>query len=393
MSAKAGIYLDSNAGTPIKSAVREALAPYLLNEGLSQEDHLYNPSSIHSFGRRAKRAVAIARERIAQSLGADTDSEQIIFTSSGSEANQLAIASLLKPRLIRGEKPHWITSPVEHDSIKQMVTWLEKQGGRVSFIPVDAEGVPQVSALESLIQDDTALISLIWVNNETGAITDVSEFSKIARRRQIPLHIDAAQAWGKLPIHVNTLGAQYVTFSAHKIGALAGTGFLWTYPNTRVEPAILGKQEKSRRGGTENLFGIIAAGAAAETLDPIAWAARVAPLRDRLQSVIAQRIPGTLINGGQAKRVANTLNISFEGVEGDGLVMALDLAGYAVSAGSACSSGVLEPSHVLMAMGRTKTQAMAAIRISFADAVAWSDLEGFVEALEKTVIRMCKARR
>ena len=208
----------------------------------------------------------------------------------------------------------------------------------------------------------------------------------LTQKSSIPLHLDGAQAWGKIPIDVQTLGAQFLTLSGHKIGGLAGTGVIWLERGSRISATLLGKQEKGRRRGTENLLGIIAAGSAASELDPLAWTARVAPLRDRLQSVISDRIPGTHVNGIQASRIANTLNLNFEGVEGDGLVMALDLAGYSVSSGSACASGVLEPSHVLLAMGRTKLQAMAAVRVSLVDEMPWENLEGFAVAW----IRQCK---
>jgi cysteine desulfurase len=287
---------------------------------------------------------------------------------------------------------HWITTPVEHDSVLQLVSWFQGRGGQVSFIPVDSEGSVDVSTLPSLFKPETALVSIAWVNNETGVIADVSLAATLTKAQGVPLHVDGAQAWGKLPIDVTALGAQFVAFSAHKIGALAGTGVLWVGKGARVNAVLPGKQEKGRRGGTENVLGAIAAGRAASELSPASFAARVAPLRDRLESTITSRIPGTRVNGGGAPRVANTLNLSFDGIEGDGLVPALDLAGYSVSSGSACSSGALEPSHVLLAMGRTKAQAMAALRVSLADAVEWSELEGFVDTLVRIVERMRKAK-
>ena len=388
MSEKAAIYLDANAGAPLKSCVVEALLSFLK----STPALIPNPSSIHIQGRKAKRALAEARERVARSLGPKVDPEQLVFTSSGSEANQMAIRSALETLLKKGSKPHWITTPVEHDSNRQMVSWVESQGGSVSFLPVDQHGLPQVMSLPELIRSDTALISALWVNNETGAITDVAKLAEISTTHGIPLHIDGAQAWGKLPIDLHQLKAQWVTFSGHKIGALAGAGVLWVGRGTPVVATLLGKQEKGRRGGTENLFGIISMGMAATTLDPIGWAQRVTPIRDRLEMAICERISGTCVNSQGAPRIPNTLNLSFSGIEGDGLVMALDLAGYCVSSGSACASGVLEPSHVLMAMGRTKLQAMAAIRISLADEMPWENLEGFVTALEKVVNRVRGAR-
>ncbi len=254
------------------------------------------------------------------------------------------------------------------------------------------------------------MLSLLWVNNETGAVTDLERFSQWASNRGFLFHVDAAQAWGKIPMDVSQLGAHYVSVSGHKIGALPGTGALWIDRGVSVQSTICGKQEKGRRGGTENLIGILSLGAAAKDLNPVAWDEQVRPIRDRLENAIYARIDGTRINSRSAKRVANTINLSFEGVEGDGLVMALDLAGYSVSSGSACSSGVLEPSHVLMAMGRTPKQAMAAVRVSLPVTwpVAWTgpltassygampeDYLRFIEVLAGLVerVRAAKAKK
>lgn len=258
----------------------------------------------------------------------------------------------------------------------------------MSYLPVNEDGVPQVEALEEVLKPETALVSCIWVNNETGVISDVSRLVEIAQSYSIPVHLDAAQAWGKIPLDLDAHGAQYVSFSAHKIGGLGGTGVLWTQKGNPVTPHLLGKQEKGRRGGTENLMGAITAGAAASQLDPLAWVQSIEPLRDRLQDVICSRIPGTQVNGGQAKRVANTLNLNFKGLKSDGLVMALDLEGYCVSSGSACSSGALEPSHVLLAMGRSKSEAQAAIRVSLSEALSWEVFENFILTLERAVTRL-----
>jgi cysteine desulfurase len=393
MLARTAIFLDANAGGPLKPAALEAIL-FVLNIGDRgfNSPLLPNPSSIHSHGRQAKRLVADAREKVARTLGPGIDPEQLVFTSSGTEANQLAIRGILEPLLDRGERPHWITTKIEHDSGLQLVEWLERRGGLVSFLPVDEQGRIDTSKdkLDELWRPETALVSMVWVNNETGVIADAEALARAVRARRGILHLDAAQAWGKLPVNLMTLGADLVTFSGHKIGALAGIGLLWVGPGRAPSALLRGKQEKGRRGGTENLLGIISLGAASDTLEPDAWGARVAPLRDRLENVIRSRIPGTQVNGLDAPRVANTLNLSFENIEGDGLVMALDLAGYSVSSGSACSSGVLEPSHVLLAMGRPRAQAMSAVRISLVDEMPWDGPAGlglFVDALEKAVSR------
>ncbi len=392
MSTKAAIYLDANAGSPLKPAAREAILSLLSggeNSGDPRSSFLIpNPSSIHSHGRRIHRAVAESRENIARSLGALVDPDQLILTSSGTEANQLSVRSVLEPQLNSGLKIHWITTAVEHDSNRKLIEWVRSRGGRVTELPVDCEGRVQLDGLENHLSQGASLLSTVWVNNETGVITDLSAILALTQQWGVPWHVDGAQAWGKLPIDLSALGAQYVTFSGHKIGGLAGSGVLWVGRGQSVSPMILGKQEKGRRGGTENALGVIALGAAARELDPVAWMNRVQPLRDRLEKVICERIAGTRINGRLTERVANTLNLNFDGVERDGLVMALDLAGFSVSAGSACSSGVLEPSHVLKAMGKTEFQALAAIRISLVDELPDSSLDPFVAALERSVQRM-----
>ena len=393
MLRRAATYLDSNAGAPLRPEVVEALLSILNTDSqLGLSGLLPNPSSIHSHGRKAKRLVAEAREKIACSLGASVDPEQLIFTSSGTEANQLAVKACLEPKLLQGGAPHWILTPVEHDSNLQLVQWLRERGGSVDFLPVDEEGRPRISLLPELWKPETALVSAVWVNNETGVITDVAALSSEVKRLGGLLHLDAAQAWGKLPVDLHALGANLVTFSGHKIGALAGSGLLWVGRGVPIRALIAGKQEKGRRGGTENFLGIVAMGAAAETLNPSVWASRVEICRDWIEREARARIPGTWVNGGGAQRVANTLNLNFEGVEGDGLVMALDLAGFSVSSGSACSSGVLEPSHVLLAMGRTRAQAMAAVRVSLADELSEEIREEFVKALEQSVARVRQSK-
>ena len=394
MQARAAIYLDSNASAPLKPQVSAALSAYFIPASKTTPVLTPNPSSIHMHGREAKRILADAREKIAYSIGGSTvDPEQLVFTSSGSEANQLAIRSVLEKKMADTGKAHWILTAVEHDSVLQLQKWFESRGGRVSVLPVNSEGLSRIEALAETISADTALISSVWVNNETGVITPLAEISRLAHDHGIPLHVDAAQAWGKLEVDVTKLGAQLVTFSAHKIGALAGTGALWLARKTTVQSVIFGKQEKGRRGGTENLVGIMAAGVAAENLTPMDWAMKVRPLRDQLEREILARIEGAHINGSGSERVANTLNLSFDGVVGDGLIMALDLEGYSVSSGSACASGVLEPSHVLMAMGQSREQAMSATRVSLSEINTWNELEGFVAALSRAVERARAAKK
>lgn len=391
MSAKAKIYLDSNAGAPLKPQVLEALLPLFAEASREREAFVHslsNPSSIHSHGRNAKRLLARAREQIALSFGPKCAPEEVVLTSGGSEANQLAIRGVLEPLLLNGQKPHWITTPVEHDSVLQMVEWFRKRGGSVTFLPVDENGAPVTEAIFDHLEIQTALVSLIWVNNETGVITDFRGIPGKLRERGIKLHLDGAQAWGKISFALNESVADLVSFSAPKIGALSGSGVLWVSRDVQVSPVILGKQERGRRGGTENLLGALAMGTAAESLNADIWTERIGKLRDQLQDAICRQIPGSIINGKGASRVGNTLNVQFEGIEGESLVMPMDLAGYSVSSGAACSSGVQEPSHVLMAMGRSREQAMAALRISLPDEHSWEQLEPFVTTLAETVERL-----
>jgi cysteine desulfurase len=379
MQIRDAIYLDVNAGALLHPEVIKALSSQDLILG-------GNPSSIHAHGRKAKNLISDARSKIASSLGLHSReaTRSILFTSSGSEANQLVIKSTFIPLVREKKKIHWITTPVEHSCNLKMVEWVKGFGGEVSFLPVDSQGRANISALASLVRPETALVSLIWVNNETGVINDIESFARECARLKIPLHLDGAQAWGKLPVELEKLaelGVSYAAFAAHKIGGLSGNGVLWAkeIKNVFVTP------------GTENTIGISIMGVAAAQID-LSRQPELAGLRDRLQSLITSKISGVIVNGGDAPRVAGTLSLSFDGISKQGLVQSLDLEGFSVSSGSACASGNPEPSHVLRAMGRTFEQASAAARISFGPEMPWSDLERFALALEKTVTRMRNAK-
>jgi cysteine desulfurase len=295
------------------------------------------------------------------------------------------VSSFVRRALAEGKRPQWICSAVEHDSLIAFVPVARELGAVVTVLPVDPEGRPDLERLGSLWDPacDARLLSVVWVNNETGVKIDPNLLATACESNHALLHLDAAQAWGKIPVSAAATPAQFLTFSAHKIGGLPGTGILWQRPGFPILPLHPGKQEKGRRGGTENIAGILAAGEAARHLDPVATDSITRPLRDRLEREILATIPGARINGAGAERVGNTLNLSVEGLEGEGLVMALDLEGWSVSAGSACSSGAMEPSHVLMAMGRSRAEAMAAIRVSIGGATRWDDLAEFAEVLKK----------
>ncbi len=389
MQTKAATYLDYNAGGPLHPAVVHGLIALLKEQSFS----LANPSSVHYHGRQAKRHLAEAREHVARSLGPQTDPEQLIFTSSGTEANQLAINSALTESLQQRKPTHWIVSPTEHHSTLQMAEKFRSFGVQIDFLQVDSHGVPIFSSLENLIKPETTLVSTMWVNNETGAVTNLEPISQLTRKNKISLHVDAAQAWGKLPVDLRNLGADFVSFSGHKIGALAGTGVLWINRGITIHPLIQSYQEKGRRGGTENLLGIISMGLAAQTLKPDHWAKQLNPLRELLEKEVVRLIPGTKVNAQATTRIANTSNFTFEHIEGDSMSMALDMEGFSVSAGSACSSGVLEPSHVLLAMGKTKGEALASLRVSLHLSSTHESIQLFAQSLSKIVDRSQNASR
>jgi len=398
MSARTAVYLDANAAAPLRREAIEALTAFLSPQASGDScGALANPSSRHAFGRQAKRLLSLAREQVALSLGLPaSDADLLTFTSSGTEANQTVIRGVLEPLLERGEKPHWITTPVEHDSVLKMVDWVRARGGSVSFLPVDACGRPQAGKLKELFTPQTCLVSVIWANNETGVLVDVTALVDEIRAHgpMALLHLDGAQVWGKLPLNLNRLGAHFATFSGHKIGAPAGTGVVWAARATASSlrapfgNLILGSQERKRRGGTENLLGLVALGAAANALRPEDWATRTARARDWFEAQLMERIPGARIHGAEAPRIANTSNLGFDGVETDALVMALDLDGFCVSAGSACASGTAKPSHVLQAMGLSEAQALGCLRVSLPDGMPFEILGEFVHSLSRAVDRV-----
>ncbi len=369
----------------MRPEVVEALLPLLRDPS----GVVPNPSSSHSSGRNARRHLVEARHRVARSLGSRVDPSEVTFTSSGTEANHWAVRGVLEPWLARGERPHWILSAVEHDSLPRLVPWLESRGGSVSVAPVDAHGRVELQALEALIRPETRLVSLIWVNNETGVIQDLEKAASLLRGRGIVFHVDGAQAWGKLPVDAHATGADLLTVCGHKIGALAGSAALWVRPGTVLEPLFAGKQESGRRGGTENLVGIVAMGAAAAAVDPVALDAELRPLRDALQEFCLRHLPGVRVNGAGAPRVANTLSLSFRGLSADSglLVQRLDLEGYQLSAGAACASGRTQGSPVLHAMGVPEDEARAALRISLPRGIDAFALDGFRDVLKSTIER------
>lgn len=359
------VYMDHNATTPVRPEARDAVAAALARVG--------NPSSVHGFGREARRLVEDARERVAALVGAVP--EGVIFTSGGTEANNLALRSCGRARIL--------ASAVEHVSVLDAVSEIEP-------IPVDGDGVVRTDALEAMLEagDEPALVSVMAANNETGAIQPVEEVSRIAKRRGALVHSDAVQAAGKIAVDIRALGADMVTLSAHKIGGPAGVGALVLNGDLSLRPMLRGGgQERRRRAGTENVAGIAGFGAAAEAAGAgLPGFALLARWRDRIEAALADA--GARVFARGAPRLANTANLAMPGVAAEAQIIALDLLGVAVSAGAACSSGKVEPSHVLRAMGVAEAEAATAIRVSLGWDTSEDEIERFIQAWTDVRARM-----
>ncbi|MBB3266411.1 cysteine desulfurase [Azospirillum sp. OGB3] len=367
------IYLDNNATTPLAPEVREAMLPHLSGE-------FGNPSSPHAAGMAAKRAVGEARAQVAALVGAKA--ADILFTASATEANHTALLGTL--RAVAAEHPerrHLVTTAIEHPSTLMLAEDLERQGWRVTVLPVDGTGTIALADLRDAVTPDTALVSVLWANNETGAIQPVGAAADIAQARGALFHTDAVQAAGRLPIRVDTVNADLLTLSAHKMHGPKGIGALFIRKGVPFAPLIHGHQERHRRGGTENVPAIVGFGAAADrAAATVAEAGAMAILRDRLERGVLAAWPGSRVNGEGAARLSNTSNIRFADPQGrpldaEELLMRLDRAGIAVSMGAACASGGNEPSHVLTAMGLTPAEAAASLRFSLSRCTTAEEVE------------------
>jgi cysteine desulfurase len=351
------IYLDHNATTPLAAAAVDRMTAAL-------RDDFGNPSSVHHFGQRAKAVVDDARSAVAALLG--VDSSELVFTGGGTEGDNFAIRGAAEALEATGRR-HLIASTIEHEAVLNTLKALGRRGWKTTLLPVDQSGVVAVDALRQALTDDTALVSIMHANNEIGTIQPIAELARAARERGALFHTDAVQSAGKIPIDGRTLGVDLLSVSAHKFYGPMGVGAIWIRRGLRLLPLITGgKQERSRRAGTENVAGIAGMGVAAQLARTkmADESTRLTALRDRLEEGVLRAVPGTAINGGRSPRVANTTNISFDRVEAESLLIALDLAGIAVSTGSACSSGTLEPSHVLKAMGFPPHRTQNSIRFS-----------------------------
>ena len=377
------VYLDNNATTQVAPAVVEAMLPFFTEK-------YGNASSMHTFGGRNRRAIDIGRQQVADLIGAEY-ADEIIFTSCATESDNTAIWSATRTQ---PKKKHIITSAVEHPAIMEPYKYLESQGYRVDFIGVDELGRFDLERFKAVIDEDTALVSVMWANSETGTVFPVAEIAKIAHEHGALFHTDAVQAVGKIPVDVKAAGVDMLSLSAHKFHGPKGVGALYVKRGTRFLPFMMGgHQEKRRRAGTENvpyIVGIGMASALAQTRIADGTMDRVAALRDRLEKGLMASVPDTKLNGDPAHRVPNTTNISFGYIEGESILMHLDEYGICASSGSACTSGSLEPSHVLRAMGVPFQFAHGSVRFSLSDQTTEEDVDLVLRVLPPIVEKLRK---
>ena len=375
------IYLDHNATTPLHPAAADRMAQAL-------REVWGNASSVHHFGQQAKAALDDARGSVATLLGADP--AEIVFTAGGTESDNLAIRGAAEALEPAGRK-HLITTAIEHEAVLNTMKSLARRGWRITTLPVDATGIVSPDRVREAITDDTALVSVMHANNEIGTIQPVTEIAAIAHEHGALVHTDAVQTAGKLPLDVRSLGVDLLTIAGHKFYGPKGTGALWVRRGVRlVSPLTGGRQERSRRAGTENVPALVGLGVAADAAGRTlaTEGERLAALRDRLEDGILSRIAGSTRNGAQAPRVPNTSNISIERIESESVLIGLDLAGIAVSSGSACSSGTLEPSHVLKAMGLPHLRTLGSIRFSLGASNTEADIDRVLEVLPPLVAKL-----
>jgi len=370
------IYLDYNATAPIAPEVLEAMMPYLTTEW-------GNPSSSYKFGSKLKGVIEAARAQVAELVGAYPS--EIIFTSCATESNNAAIHAALKAN---SAKRHIVTSAVEHSSVLNYCKELEKEGYRVTYLPVDREGLLKVGDLENSITEETAVVSLMWANNETGVLFPVKDIAEICRARGVLYHCDAVQAAGKMDIDMTKVAADYLSITGHKMSAPKGIGVLYVRRKSPFSPFVVGgHQERSRRGGTESLPLIVGMGKASELARkhlPM-YDRKVRPLRDALEDGILSNIPHTELNGHKTQRLANTTNITFHGIESEALLILLDQEGICASSGSACLADSVESSHVIRAMMQDATSGRESIRFSLGDATQRREIRKTCSVLSEKV--------
>jgi len=374
------VYFDHSATTQVLPEVYEAMTPYFL-------DKYGNSSSIHSFGREAKIALEDARKKVADLLNADPT--EIVFTSGGTESDNLAVKGVA---MYKGKmKGHIITTKVEHHAILEPCEWLKRFGFEVTYIPVDPEGLVDVGEIERAIKNDTVLISSMMANNEIGTIQPIKEVGKLARSKGIPFHTDAVQAIGKMPMDVKAENIDLLSLSAHKFHGPKGVGVLYVKKGVKIEPIIQGGgQERGLRSSTVNVAGVVGLGKAAEIAkrDLQATCENMKAIRDKMIKAVPELVPNSYVNGHKTKRLVNNAHFRFDFIEGEGLILQLDFKGIAASTGSACSTGSLEPSHVLLALGLTHEQAHGSLRITLGRENTQEEADYLLEVLPGIVAKL-----
>ena len=373
-------YFDHNATTPVDPAVLDAMLPTL-------REVYGNASSIHRFGQDARRIAEVGRQQVASLLG--TKPRQIVFTSGGTEADNMAILGAVRTHT--SPKRHVITSTIEHPAVLKTCQQLETEGVDVTYVPVGASGVVDPEDVRRALRPETILVSVMHANNELGTIQPIAEIAAIAREAGALAHTDGVQSTGKIPTPVEELGVDFFALSGHKIYAPKGVGALYVRHGIDLESISYGgKQERGRRAGTDNVPGMVALGAAAELAESklATEPARLGALRDRLERGVMETISDCWVNGAGSPRTPNTTNIGFDHVEGEAMVISLDLKGFAVSSGAACSSGAVEPSHVLTAIGLSKEQARSSLRFSLGKQTDAAAVDALLEALPEVVKRL-----
>lgn len=374
------IYFDHAATTPLKKEVLDEMMPYLTEQ-------YGNPSTIYKLGREAKKAIELARERVAKALNADI--QEIYFTSGGTESDNWALKGVAFANKDKGK--HIITTTIEHHAVLHPLKYLEGLGFEVTYVPVEPNGIVDPQRIKEAIRDDTILISVMLANNEIGTIQPVKEIAKIAKEKGIIVHTDAVQAVGQISVDVKDLGVDLLSLSAHKFYGPKGVGALYIRKGTKIHPfSHGGAQERNRRAGTENVAGIVGLGKAIElaTQSLSEYAAKLQKLRDKLIDGVLSKIDYVRLNGDRNQRLPNNANFSFEFIEGESLLLMLDMKGIAASSGSACTSGSLDPSHVLLAIGLEHEVAHGSLRITLGEDNTEEDIDYLLEVLPEIVSRL-----
>lgn len=374
------IYFDHSATTKIKKEVLDSMLPYL-------KEQYGNPSSIYSLGRESKKAIENARKQVADAIKAQTD--EIYFTSSGTESDNWAIKGIAYANKQKGK--HIITSSIEHHAVLHTCEFLKNEGFEITYIPVDRDGIVKINELKRAIKSDTILISIMLANNEIGTIQPIKEISSIAKKHKIYLHTDAVQAIGNIPVDVNKLGVDLLSLSGHKIYGPKGVGVLYIKKGTKISPFIHGGgQEKGKRAGTENVPNIVGIGKAIElvTKDISSTSIHLEKLRNNTIEEILKVIPHSRLNGHRKKRLPGNVNISFEYVEGESILLMLDSKGIFASTGSACTSGTLDPSHVLLAIGLPHEIAHGSLRLSFGPENTQEEIDYLLKVLPPIIEKL-----